>query len=120
MRRLNPLGGAPVDMWTTASPTLRFAHMPTGEQKQKQRTFDALPKPDKLIRYRHPFAAQCSEVIDRPPLRAAVTAAYRRPETEAVSPLLDLAALNPEEDKRVAPLTRRLSRNCVRDALERR
>jgi len=37
MRRLNPLGGAPVDMWTTASPTLRFAHMPTGEQKQKQR-----------------------------------------------------------------------------------
>jgi hypothetical protein len=26
---------------------------PTGEQKQKKRTFDVLPKPDKLIRYRH-------------------------------------------------------------------
>jgi hypothetical protein len=25
----------------------------TGEQKQKQRTFDVLPKPDKLISYRH-------------------------------------------------------------------
>jgi hypothetical protein len=40
-------------MWTTASPTLRFAHMPTGEQKQKKRTNHALPKPDNLIRYRH-------------------------------------------------------------------
>jgi len=39
-------------MWTTASPTLRFAHMPTGEQNQKKRTFDVLSKPDKLIRYR--------------------------------------------------------------------
>ena len=26
---------------------------PTAEQKQKKRTFDVLPKPDKLIRYRH-------------------------------------------------------------------
>jgi len=25
-----------------------------GEQNQKQRTFDVLPKPDKLISYRHP------------------------------------------------------------------
>ena len=25
---------------------------PTAEQKQKKRTFDVLPKPDKLIRYR--------------------------------------------------------------------
>jgi hypothetical protein len=48
MRRLNPLSGAPVDMWTT----LRLAHIPTGEQKQKKRTFDVLPKPDNLIRYR--------------------------------------------------------------------
>jgi hypothetical protein len=39
-------------MWTTASPTLRFAHMPTGEQNQKKRTNDALPKPDNSIRYR--------------------------------------------------------------------
>ena len=36
-------------MWTT----LRLAHMTTGEQNQKKRTFDVLPKPDKLIRYRH-------------------------------------------------------------------
>src|SRR5579863_1897516 len=28
------------------------AHSPTGEQKQKQRTFDVLPKPANLIRYR--------------------------------------------------------------------
>ena len=26
---------------------------PTAEQNQKKRTFDALPKPDNLIRYRH-------------------------------------------------------------------
>ena len=38
----------PVDMWTT----LRLAHTPTGEQNQKKRTYDALPKPDKFIRYR--------------------------------------------------------------------
>jgi hypothetical protein len=30
--------------------TLRLAHIPTGEQNQKKRTFDALPKPDNLIR----------------------------------------------------------------------
>jgi hypothetical protein len=30
--------------------TLRLAHIPTGEQNQKERTFDALPKPDNLIR----------------------------------------------------------------------
>src|ERR1700676_2117948 len=30
------------------------AHSPTGEQKQKKRTFDVLPKPANLIRYRHP------------------------------------------------------------------
>jgi hypothetical protein len=39
-------------MWTT----LRLAHMPTGEQKQKKRTLDLLPKPDKLTRYRHRYA----------------------------------------------------------------
>ena len=31
----------------------RVAHSPTGEQKQKKRTFDVLPKPAKLISYRH-------------------------------------------------------------------
>jgi hypothetical protein len=35
-------------MWTT----LRLAHIPTGEQNQKKRTFDVLPKPDNFIRYR--------------------------------------------------------------------
>ena len=39
----------PVDMWTT----LRLAHIPTGEQNQKKRTYDVLPKPDNFIRYRH-------------------------------------------------------------------
>jgi hypothetical protein len=38
----------PVDMWTT----LRLAHIPTGEQNQKKRTYDVLPKPDNFIRYR--------------------------------------------------------------------
>jgi hypothetical protein len=31
---------------------IRFAHSPTGEQNQKKRTYDVLPKPDKWIRYR--------------------------------------------------------------------
>ena len=56
----------------------------------------------------HPFAAFRSEVVNQTPLRAAITAAYRRPETECVPPLLDLAALTPEEDKRVAALSRSL------------
>ncbi|MGO9237358.1 MAG: hypothetical protein ACLP4V_25975, partial [Methylocella sp.] len=30
----------------------RLDHSPTGEQKQKKRTFDVLPKPAKLISYR--------------------------------------------------------------------
>src|SRR5579863_1341842 len=47
-RRLSPLGGEPVDgvdKPTTCPPRPQ-------EQKQKKRTFDALPKPAKLIRYR--------------------------------------------------------------------
>jgi hypothetical protein len=48
------LGGEPVDMWTT----LRLAHIPTGEQNHKKRTYDVLPKPDNLIRYR-----QCEEPV---------------------------------------------------------
>jgi hypothetical protein len=31
----------------------RAAHSPTGEQNQKRRIIDVLPKPNKLIRYRH-------------------------------------------------------------------
>ena len=56
MRRLNPLsGGGPVDMWTA----LRPAHIPTGEQNQKKRTNDVLPKkPDNFIRYRQRLSSQ--------------------------------------------------------------
>jgi len=52
-----------VDMWTT----LRLAHIPTGEQNQKKRTYDVLPKPDNFIRYRQELP--CSEQRSR--LRAA-------------------------------------------------
>src|ERR1700687_1046398 len=34
------------------------AHSPTGEQKQKKRTLDVLPKPANLIRYRQQAAAK--------------------------------------------------------------
>ncbi|MGO9235898.1 MAG: hypothetical protein ACLP4V_18180, partial [Methylocella sp.] len=36
----------------------RLDHSPTGEQKQKKRTFDVLPKPAKLISYRQLQRAQ--------------------------------------------------------------
>src|ERR1700722_19901040 len=39
------------DLWKCGQ-RKRVAHSPTGEQKQKKRTFVVLPKPDKLIRYR--------------------------------------------------------------------
>src|SRR6201999_856907 len=48
----------PVDMWTT----LHLAHIPTGEQNQKKRTYDVLPKPDNLIRYRQ---NKSTEQVDR-------------------------------------------------------
>ena len=41
-------------MWTA----LRPAHIPTGEQNQKKRKYDVLPKPDKLIRYRQKMSAK--------------------------------------------------------------
>jgi hypothetical protein len=34
---------------------------PTGEQKQKKRTFDELPKPDILIRYQQLLFPRCGE-----------------------------------------------------------
>jgi len=34
---------------------------PTGEQNQKKRTFDVLPKPDKFIRYRHLDRRSCRQ-----------------------------------------------------------
>jgi hypothetical protein len=45
------------------------AHSPTGEQKQKQRTFDVLPKPANLIRYRQFMALWMSaEAVSLPPV----------------------------------------------------
>jgi RHH-type transcriptional regulator, proline utilization regulon repressor / proline dehydrogenase / delta 1-pyrroline-5-carboxylate dehydrogenase len=56
----------------------------------------------------NPFAAFRSEVLTQSPLRAAITAAYRRPEPECVPPLLELAALNPEQAEKVEALARSL------------
>ncbi len=56
----------------------------------------------------NPFAAFRSEVLTQTPLRAAITAAYRRPEPECVPPLLDLAALAPDQAARVEALARSL------------
>src|SRR5271165_6131226 len=44
----------------------RLDHSPTGEQKQKKRTFDVLPNPAKLISYRQ----QRSEPQEKRPVRA--------------------------------------------------
>jgi len=56
----------------------------------------------------NPFAAFQTEVLPQTPLRAAITAAYRRPEPECVPPLLDLAAVTPDEAKRIEALARSL------------
>jgi RHH-type proline utilization regulon transcriptional repressor/proline dehydrogenase/delta 1-pyrroline-5-carboxylate dehydrogenase len=39
----------------------------------------------------NPFAALRPEIVAQSPLRAAITAAYRRPEPESVIPLLEHA-----------------------------
>ncbi len=54
------------------------------------------------------FAAFRSEVRAQSPLRAAITAAYRRPEPDCVPPLLDLAALDPGQSRQVEALARDL------------
>ena len=56
----------------------------------------------------NPFAEFRSEVVAETPLRAAITAAYRRPEPECVPPLLALAALQPDEAERVEAMASRL------------
>ncbi|HTR12580.1 MAG TPA: bifunctional proline dehydrogenase/L-glutamate gamma-semialdehyde dehydrogenase PutA, partial [Roseiarcus sp.] len=56
----------------------------------------------------NPFAALRIEVVSQPSARAAITAAYRQPETEAVPPLLDLATLKPDEAERTQALARAL------------
>ncbi|MFC3127264.1 trifunctional transcriptional regulator/proline dehydrogenase/L-glutamate gamma-semialdehyde dehydrogenase [Pseudoroseomonas globiformis] len=55
-----------------------------------------------------PFSALADELRPQAPLRAAVTAAYRRAETACLPPLLDQAALPATADARAAELARRL------------
>src|SRR5271155_4538472 len=52
----------------------------------------------------NPFAALRPEIVAQSPLRAAITAAYRRPEPESVIPLLEQASVTPDEARRVEEL----------------
>ncbi len=56
-----------------------------------------------------PFAAFLADIRPQTSLRAAITAAYRRPEAECVAPLLDLAALPDASGAKVAATARRLA-----------
>ena len=55
-----------------------------------------------------PFAALSAEIVAQSPLRAAITAAYRRPEPECVPPLLELAAVAANEAERIRSAARAL------------
>jgi RHH-type proline utilization regulon transcriptional repressor/proline dehydrogenase/delta 1-pyrroline-5-carboxylate dehydrogenase len=55
-----------------------------------------------------PFEALAEDVRPQPPLRAAVTAAYRRPEEDCLPPLIEAADLPPREGAAAAALARRL------------
>jgi len=55
-----------------------------------------------------PFAAFLSELRPQSDLRAAITAAYRRPEAACLQPLLDLAATSKAEAARVREIASRL------------
>ncbi|MDH7638806.1 trifunctional transcriptional regulator/proline dehydrogenase/L-glutamate gamma-semialdehyde dehydrogenase [Sphingomonas oryzagri] len=54
------------------------------------------------------FAAFAPAVSQSTPLRAAITAAYRRPEAEAMAPLIEAAALEPATGQAVAATARQL------------
>ncbi|PXA83444.1 trifunctional transcriptional regulator/proline dehydrogenase/L-glutamate gamma-semialdehyde dehydrogenase [Nostoc sp. 3335mG] len=54
------------------------------------------------------FAAFAPAISQPTPLRAAITAAYRRPEAEAMAPLIDAATLSPETGGAVAGTARKL------------
>jgi RHH-type proline utilization regulon transcriptional repressor/proline dehydrogenase/delta 1-pyrroline-5-carboxylate dehydrogenase len=54
------------------------------------------------------FAAFRPEVISQTALRAAITAATRRPEPECVPPLITMAAASPDEARRIDALARSL------------
>ena len=56
-----------------------------------------------------PFAAFRAELVHQNAFRAAITAAYRRPEPECLPMLLDLATLAPEESARAASIARDLA-----------
>jgi RHH-type proline utilization regulon transcriptional repressor/proline dehydrogenase/delta 1-pyrroline-5-carboxylate dehydrogenase len=56
-----------------------------------------------------PFAAFRAELLHQNTFRAAITAAYRRPEPECLPMLLDLATLAPEESTRAASIARDLA-----------
>ncbi len=55
-----------------------------------------------------PFAAFLSEIRPQSELRAAITAAYRRPESACLEPLLDLAATGGAESARIREIAGRL------------
>ena len=54
------------------------------------------------------FAEFAAALPQRPPLRTAITAARRRPETECLPPLVQLAELSPAQDREAGELARRL------------
>ncbi|MBP7531024.1 MAG: proline dehydrogenase family protein [Ottowia sp.] len=56
-----------------------------------------------------PFAALHAEIAPQPPLRAAITAATRVPEAEALAPLLTAARLPPEQAAATHALAHRLA-----------
>ncbi|HUB47072.1 MAG TPA: proline dehydrogenase family protein, partial [Acetobacteraceae bacterium] len=55
-----------------------------------------------------PFAALSQDIQPQPPLRAAITAAYRRPEPDCIPPLLRQATQSPEAAQRIRALAHRL------------
>src|SRR5690349_4911649 len=68
---------------------------------------------DRNLADRAPFAA-LGEVRPQGPLRAAVTCAYRAPEPQCVSSLLDAARLSPPQAEAAHALAFRLAQNLRR------
>jgi RHH-type proline utilization regulon transcriptional repressor/proline dehydrogenase/delta 1-pyrroline-5-carboxylate dehydrogenase len=66
------------------------------------------PRPETTEPPEPPFARFAASLEPQTPLRAAITAACRRPEPDCVAPLIDLAAATPEEEARTQGLARRL------------
>ncbi|MHC5305756.1 trifunctional transcriptional regulator/proline dehydrogenase/L-glutamate gamma-semialdehyde dehydrogenase [Bartonella sp. LJL80] len=55
-----------------------------------------------------PFADFAPPIAEQTDLRKAITAAYRRPETECLPPLLDAATIDSDTKKKIADTARRL------------